>query len=263
MHPETLPSSAEHAQHISIAIITLNEQHNITECLCSCQEFNSITIVDAGSDDNTTNLIKASGRDVIHRDFTNFSEQKQFAIDQSKTDWILLLDADERLTPELIQEIKNLNLDDPSIAYAIPRRSYFLGKEIRYCGWYPDFVTRLFNRTKVRLNKRPVHESVEGFRLVVKLHNPILHFSYQSMLDVARKIEQYSRLGAQQLLHKRSKINPTEPFLRAGWAALKTLVIKFGFLDGWSGIEIARMNYQTTKRKYQIARDSIAGGRNT
>lgn len=246
------------SQAISIAMIVLNEEQNIGDCIKSCQNLGMLTIVDGGSEDNTVERITSMGHRVIYRKWTNFCEQKQHAVDLCATDWVLFLDADERLTPALISEIKNLSLDDQTVAYAIPRKTYFLGKEIHFCGWRPDYVTRLFNRTHVRFNDRPVHESVVGFSKTLKLTNPLLHFSYRNENDITRKIMQYSELGAQRLIKTRKSINAAEPFLRGAWVLVKTLTLKLGILDLKSGLQIAMMNYTTTKLKYIKAKELLS-----
>ena len=253
----TLPLSHS-PKAISIAIIVLNEEQNIEECIKSCEPLGKLTIVDGGSDDNTVELITSMGQQVSHRTWTNFCEQKQYAVKACDTDWVLILDADERLTPELITEIENLNFNDKTLAYAIPRKSFFLGKAIYFCGWRPDYVVRLFNRTHSYVNDRPVHEAVEGFSRIIKLTNSLLHYSYRNERDVTRKIFQYSELGSQRLIKTRTSIHDIEPELRGIWVFLKTFIIKLGFLDLKSGFQVALMNYKTTLLKYHKAKKLLS-----
>jgi glycosyltransferase involved in cell wall biosynthesis len=241
---------------ISVAIITLNEAKNIQACIESAVGLGPVIVVDAESSDQTAEIARQCGATVFQRSWTNFSEQKQSAVETCDTDWVLVLDADERLVPSLLAEISHLDLSDPGVAYAIPRTTFFLGRAIKYCGWRPDYVIRLFNKSRVRFNNRPVHESVIGYQSLEYLTESIHHFSYPTRADVIRKIDQYSRLGAEQIAHNQ-RAHWFSPFTHASWSFFRTYVLKAGFLDGYPGFEIARMNAQTTFRKYLIARQMM------
>lgn len=243
--------------NISIAIITYNEASNIGNCIQSAKMLGPMVVVDSGSTDGTVEIISSTEAKLFVHPWVNFSTQKQYAVDNCPTDWVLILDADERLTPKLIEEINNLVLDDPAIAYAIPRRSFFLNTEVKHCGWTPDYVLRLFNRDQCRFNGRAVHEAIIGFKTIKHLKNPLIHFSYQSAADVDKKTLLYSDLGSQAVSAKRTKIPPVEPALRASWAFLKTFIIKLGMLDGMTGVKISKMNYKCTYLKYKKARDLL------
>lgn len=242
---------------ISVAIITYNEERNISDCIQSARTLGPIVVVDSGSTDRTTGIVQSTGGTLHRKPWVDFSEQKQYAIDNCLTDWVLILDADERLTSLSIQEITHLNLNDPSIAYAIPRKSFFLGNEVRYCGWRPDYVVRLFNRNQCRFNGRSVHEAIIGFKKVRHLKNSLLHYSYQSKAEINKKIDLYSDLGAQIISTKRTNISSTECFLRASWIFVKTLLIKLGVLDGTTGFRIALMNFKSTYLKYKKAKERL------
>ena len=248
-----MPRSSQY-NIISIAIITYNEELNIGDCIDSASELGPITIVDSGSSDRTEEIAKAAGTQVLYKQWTNFSTQKQYAVNHCISEWVLVLDADERLTPPLIDELKGLSLDDPSVAYAIPRRTFFLGKEVKHSGWTPDYVTRLFNKNHCKFNGRAVHETAIGFTQLKKLKNALLHYSYQLKSEIDAKIDQYSDLGAQTISAKRTYIPSVECFLRASWIFFKTLFIKLGFLDGKTGVAIAVMNFRSTYLKYKKAR---------
>lgn len=244
-------------RNISIAIITHNEEGNIGACIQSVKKLGLIVVVDSGSTDQTAKNISTTDAKLLFKPWINFSIQKQYAVDNCPTDWVLILDADERLTAQLIEEIKNLVLNDPSIAYAIPRRSFFLGDEVKYCGWRPDYVIRLFNRNYCKFNGREVHETIIGFKKVQYLKNSLVHYSYQSEADIDKKVSLYSDLGAQAISTKRTKIPPFEPVLRATWIFLKTFLLRLGFLDRLTGFRVSMMNYESTYLKYKKAQQLL------
>ena len=143
---------------ISVVIITLNEESNIKRCLDSVRLFDEIIIVDSGSTDQTIDIAEKHGAKVIRHEWLGFGPQKQYAVNQASHDWVLSLDADEYLSSDLIEDVQNARLDDPSSAFAINRRSFFLGKEVKYSGWSPDWVIRLFNRNNACFTDDLVHE---------------------------------------------------------------------------------------------------------
>lgn len=240
---------------ISLVLITKNEESNITECLQSWGGLGPVIIVDDFSDDLTVNLAQQLAATVIKRKFDNFSAQKNFGISHAATDWIFVLDADERLSPELREALRTMDLNDSQTAYAVPRMNYFLGKRVKYCGWNPDFVTRLFNRQRCFFNDNLVHESITGQEKTIQLKTPLIHFSYRTHDDVNRKIKHYSELGAQNMQHnKKSCPSIARVYAASLWAIIKTLIIKRGIFDGKTGHKIALMNAKTTLRKYSLYR---------
>ena len=236
-----------------MAIITYNEERNIGDCIQSATALGPIVIIDSGSEDGTAEIARSAGVVLLYNKWIDFSTQKQYAVDRCRTDWVLILDADERLSTDLIQEIRNLILIDPTVAYAVPRTSFFLGKEVKYCGWRPDYVVRLFNKKFCSFNGRSVHESISGFEKLCYLKNQLMHYSYLNDSDIERKIELYSDLGARSISEKRSNISSLECLLRAYWIFLKTFVIKLGALDGVTGLNISLMNFRGTYLKYKKA----------
>ena len=229
---------------ISVIIITLNEESNIKRCLESVRQFDEIIIVDSGSTDQTIDIAQKLGARVIHKDWLGFGPQKQYAVNQANHDWILSIDADEYLSIELISEISILNLENPTIAFEINRRSFFLGKEIKHSGWNPDYVTRIFNRNNCKFTNDLVHEKVIGFNKSTKLFGLMFHNTYTSLDQVEKKTKQYGSIGQQTRKKKKNAI------LSAAWAFFRTYFIKLGFLDGISGFRIATMNARSTFIKY-------------
>ena len=236
-------------EQITVTAITKNEEDNIGQMIASIPCQFTIIIVDSYSNDRTAEIAKSFGNvRFFQKTWSDFSEQKQFAVSKAPTDWILNLDADERMTKELIQELKTLNLD-PIVGYQILRKNYFLDKEVKHSGWNPDPVLRLFNKRFCHYNGRPVHESITGFDRVARLHGKIDHYPYSDKEDIQNKIRLYASLGAHTV---NSKVYL--PLVRASWAIFRTLVLKLGILDGLTGIQISLMNGKSTYLKYAIAR---------
>ena len=230
--------------NITVSIITLNEEKNLQKCLSSCLHFDEILVIDSGSTDETVNLANSFGAKVIQQDWLGFGPQKQFAVSQARNDWVLSVDADEVLSEDLLENIRNLDLHEPQIAYSINRRSFFLGKEVKHSGWNPDWVIRLFNKNHCHFTDDQVHEKVTGYQSIKKLHGLMFHHTYQNIEDIADKTAKYGRLG--MLSRKKAK----NKYLNASWSFFRTFFLQLGFLDGLTGYQIAKMNAKTNFIKY-------------
>ncbi|CAK0770819.1 Lipopolysaccharide core biosynthesis glycosyltransferase WaaE [Gammaproteobacteria bacterium] len=240
---------------ISVVLIVKNEEANLYETLESVSWADEIIIVDSGSEDATTSIARKFTRHVYLHDWPGFGAQKNRALDYASMDWVLSLDADERVTPELRIEILQAIREHQADGFFIPRKSQFCGNFVRHCGWYPDYVLRLFKREKGRFSDSLVHESLILHGTTAKLSFPLLHYSYRNKIDVTRKIEQYSLAAAQQMLEKGKKAVLLDAPLRAFWAFFRTYFLRLGILDGRTGWDIARMNAITTYRKYKLLRN--------
>jgi glycosyltransferase involved in cell wall biosynthesis len=251
-----LPSPAKDAGQfigykLSVIIITKNEAHNIRACLESVNWADEIIVVDSGSVDGTTDICRELGANVYVHEWPGFGEQKNRALDYATGDWVFSLDADERVTPELRAQLVHAMEDAGKEGYYLPRLSQFCGQFIHHSGWYPDFVLRLFKRGNGRFSDDLVHESVILQGRVGKLSSPLLHYSYVTGADVERKVEQYSSAAALQMLSKGKTTTRLDAPARAAWAFFRTYCLRFGFLDGVAGLNIARMNASTTYLKYK------------
>ena len=236
---------------LSVIIITKNEARNIRACLESIAWADEIVIVDSGSTDQTVAICREFTPLVYVHDWPGFGAQKNRALDYATGDWVLSLDADERVTPELRKQLIDAMADTKKDGFYLPRLSQFCGKFIRHSGWYPDYVLRLFKREKGRFSNDLVHESVIQQGRSGKLTSPLLHYSYLSGADVERKVDQYSSAAAQQMFNKGKTATRVDAPLRAVWAFLRTYCLRLGFLDGTAGFNIARMNARTTYLKYK------------
>ena len=237
---------------LSLVVITKNEEHNIGCCLKSWENLGPIIVVDDYSSDKTIEIARQYRAIVVQRKFDNFSAQKQFAVSNAPTNWVLVIDADERISPQLKASLLDVDFTNLTTAYTIRRENYFLGKRIRFSGWNPDLVTRLFNKNICQFNGDLVHESITGFETLSPIRGNLIHFSYVIPKDVEMKIEKYSHLGAENLA-KRNKKYPSEirVFGSSLWAFLRTFLFRLGIFDGASGWQVALMNAKTTFRKYK------------
>lgn len=238
---------------ISVFIITKNEAHNIARAIRSCRQFDEILILDAESDDGTCTIAGALGAKCKIQPWLGFGHQKQKAAENCSNDWVLSLDADEELTPALLNQIINLDLNDPQQVFSFKRVSYFLGKPVHFSGWQNDYLVRLFNRKNSHFSSRIVHERVVGYKRKTRIYEgEIKHYSYQSATDVEKKIQLYSELGATEIFKTRKKrLNVWMILLKTAFAFIRTFFIRLGLFDGLIGFQIALMNSRVTFRKYQ------------
>jgi len=255
---------------ISAILITKNEILNIEDCLVSLKNcVDEIIIVDGQSTDGTVELATALGAHVTQTtDWPGFGPQKNRALDLATGEWVLSIDADERLTPELITEIQ-ARIANPQeiVCFSIPRLSQYCGKFIHHSGWRPDYVDRLFLRNQARFSDHLVHERLLPFGKVEQLTHSLIHFSYRNFEQVIEKVNTYSTLGAQQAFKEGKSSSVASAISHGTWAFFRTYVLRLGFLDGWHGLALAISNGQASYYKYikllhliQIKKKSSAMG---
>lgn len=235
---------------VSVIIITKNEAKNIRACLESVSWADEIIVVDSGSSDETVEICKKFGAKVFVHDWPGFGTQKNRALSYASHEWVLSIDADERVGPELRAELRQAMNEARAEGFYLPRLSQFCGVYVHHSGWYPDYVLRLFKRTLGKFSDSLVHESVLLTGRTAKLKNPLLHYSYLTHKDVERKVEHYSTAAAQQMFQEGKRSTWLTATFRAGWAFLRTYVFWLGFLDGKAGWKIACMNSRITYLKY-------------
>jgi len=252
---------------LTATILTRNEAHNIGDCIASLQGLaDEIIVLDSGSGDATRTLARARGATVIEDDgpWPGFGPQKARALDHATGEWVLSIDADERVTPELKAEIEQTIVNGAHDVYALPRRSQFCGRFIDHAGWYPDHVVRLFRRGRARFSDDLVHEKLLFDGEAARLTHPLLHYSYRDYSDVLRKIESYSTAGARQAFAAGRRATPWSAFVHGAWAFFRTYVLRRGLLDGAQGFGVACMNAQASYYKYMKLWQlrTRAGGKN-
>lgn len=231
------------AKHPITAIIpAYNEAHNIVEVLKSVDFCDEIILVDSNSTDNTVELAQPYFDKLLTREYIHSASQKNWAIPQATNEWILLVDADERVTPALKEEIIQLipNLDTNGHAgYWMGRRNFFMGKQVRYSGWKNDKVIRLFKKSKCKYIDKHVHSEIKADGTVGWLENKLLHYKYVSIDHHVSKLQRYASLQARDFDQKVGKITLFHVVVKPFWGFFKHYVIQLGFLDGFVGFSIA------------------------
>ncbi|CUT04494.1 glycosyltransferase family 2 protein [Candidatus Chrysopegis kryptomonas] len=235
---------------LSVAIIAGNEEKNIGDCLESVKWADEIIVVDSESKDKTVEIARRYTDKVFIRKWEGYAPQKQFAIEQASCDWILSLDADERVSPELREEIEKILENETEYdGFYIPRRNFFLGKWIKSCGWYPNYQLRLFKRGKARVTQRKVHEGFVVDGKVGYLKGDIIHFTHPTLKETLAKINEYSSLSAEEKAH-RKKVKSYDLILHPLAAFLSHYIIKRGFKDGVYGLMVSLIHAMTNMQTY-------------
>jgi len=242
---------------LSIAIVTCNEEPNIRRTLESVKWADEIVVVDSGSTDKTVEICREYTDKVIYQEWLGFSSQKNFAIDNTKGEWVLSLDADEPVEPELGEEIRRIVASPGAFdGYRIPRKTYFLDKQIRHGGWYPDYNLRLFRKGKGRFEKRAVHEAIKVDGRVGTTEHALLHYAYPDLVSYMTSINKYSSLAVNVLTEKGISR------FKAGWVNIvlrpfSTFILKYflrlGFLDGKPGLVLNLFHSYYVFAKYAKA----------
>jgi len=228
------------AAGISVTIIARNEEEGIQESLGGVSWAQEIVIVDAESTDRTVEIAQKFTTRVFVRPWAGFATQKNFALAQATQPWVLSLDADERVTPQLREQIEEiLAADGPLDGYYLPRKNFFRGRWIRYGTWFPDYQLRLFRRSSGTFRSVSVHESVQVKGRLGYLQAPLLHFSYQGIEDFVRRSNLYSTLAAQDLVRRGKRISWLQCCLAPLGRFCSMYFLHRGFLDGSDGLLLA------------------------
>lgn len=238
---------------LSVILITRNEEANLADCLASLEGIaQQIVVVDTQSTDQTLEIAKNHGALLSQPpDWPGFGPQKNRALELATEEWVLSLDADERLTPALRSEILTAIHHPAHVnCFAIPRLSWYCGRFIRHSGWNPDYVDRLFKRGTARFSDDLVHERLIPEGSVAKLENPMLHYSFMNYSQVLQKIDRYSTASAEQAFARGKTSSPAKAVLHGAWSFLRTYFLRAGFLDGPQGFALAISNGQGTYYRY-------------
>ena len=224
---------------ISLAVITLNEEANIERCIRSVPFVDDVIVVDSYSTDRTKEIAEKCGARVLQEKWRGFGPQKAFATENAKNSWVLSLDADEALSPELAKEIlEKFSSLDPEAGYLVPRKSFHLGRWIMHGGWYPDFQLKLFNKDKSRWNSASLHEKVQ-VKKELKLNSPVLHWVFKDLSHQVITNDRYSTLGMNQLEAQGKKFSYFKLFTKPPTKFIETYIFKGGILDGMPGFIIS------------------------
>jgi len=241
---------------VSVVIVTKDEEKNIEDALKSVADADEIIVVDSFSTDRTIELCRAYTDKIFQHEWQGFARQKQLAVDYAKGPWVLLLDADERVTSELKKEISgkiSLPASHDFYGFYLPRKNFFLGKWIRHSGWWPDYTLRLFRKDKASLEDREVHEKVVIDGPAAYLKNPLEHYTYRTVTDFLRKMEIYSTLAAKEIRKTSGGTGILSIAIRPAFTFVKMFFFRLGFLDGAYGLLLALLYGYYTFLKYAKA----------
>jgi glycosyltransferase involved in cell wall biosynthesis len=238
---------------LSAITITKNNGVHIGACLDSLAFCDERIVVDSGSTDETVDIARARGAKVSHNDWLGFGPQKNHALTLVCGEWILWVDADETVTPELAAAIRSAIDRGDADGFHISRLSWFCGRPMRHCGWHPDYVMRLFRRGKGRWTTGAGHDHVILDGITKRIPGLILHYPVAGLGDVIKRIDLYSGVGAEDVLAKGRKVRFGTGILRGFWAFIRTYFLQLGFLDGREGFLLSVANAEGTYYRYMRA----------
>jgi glycosyltransferase involved in cell wall biosynthesis len=235
---------------LSVIVIAKNEAHAIRECLESVCWADEIIVLDSGSTDGTVAICREFTPHVHSTDWPGFGPQKNRALALATGDWVLSLDADERVPEPLRTEIQAAMESGRHDAYRMSRLSSYCGRFMRHGGWWPDYVTRLFRREKWRFSDDLVHERVIVSGETGTLQNHLIHLTYRNLEEVLDKVNSYSSSGALSAARRNKRGSLEKAIFRGFWAFLRTYLLRAGFLDGREGFMLAVSNAEVTYYRY-------------
>jgi len=223
-------------RRLSVVITTFNEEINVGECIESVLWADEILLVDSFSSDRTLEIARRYPIQVLQREYFGSAAQKNWALDRVSHEWVLIIDADERVTEALAREILSVLATEPAVnGYYIRRENVFIDKVIRHSGWSTDKVVRLFRRDKGRYPNRRVHADLEIEGVVPVLRNSFLHYTFRTFEQYFPKFLNYAEWGAAQAFRDGRGAGPVEIVLRPWWRFVRTYFLQLGILDGMHG----------------------------
>jgi len=238
---------------ISVYIIAYNEAEKIKQCINSVLWADEIILADSHSTDGTTEIAEKMGVKVFHIEFNGYGRLRNEAVLHCSNEWILSIDADERCTAEVKEEILQILSSPKFDIYKVPRRNYFMGKWIKHSGWYPNYrQPQLFKKGSMEYDLKPVHEGYinNSGKKIGKLKNSIWQIPFKNFEEVIHKANKYSSLGVEKLIDKDVNSGVMKAFFHGLWAFIKHYFFKLGFLDGGAGFIIAFGNFEGTFYRY-------------
>ena len=237
---------------LSACIITYNEADRIEACLRSVSFCDELLVVDSHSRDDTRARAAALGARVIERDWPGYRSQKQFAVDSARHEWVLCLDADERVSAALRREIEALRAQGfaGAAGYSVPRITEYFGRFLRHGNAYPDRLVRLFDRRRGGWSGYEIHENTRVAGRVLRLRGQLEHYSYRSLSDHLARMRRYADLMAQALYERGRRCGLVPVLLNPLWRFLRGYLLRLGFLDGWRGLVFALIEANYVREKY-------------
>ncbi len=239
---------------LSVVLMVKNEEANLPRALASVGFADEIIVADTDSTDNTVEIAEKAGATIINLEWKGFGPTKGEALSQAKGRWILSLDADEEVTPELAAQLGKVanGGEGGPVAYRLTRQANFLGRWIRHSGWFPDHVVRFYRNGHARVTDDPVHERIVADGEVGTLTGILRHYTDPTIDHYLEKMRRYARLSAEQLFAQGRHAHWTDLVVRPVWQFVKMYLLKCGFLDGWQGFVLARYSAVHVFTKYAI-----------
>ncbi len=236
---------------LSVIVITRNEEKNVVACLESVGWAEDIIVIDSHSADRTRELARQCGAKVFERAWEGYAAAKEFGVAQASHPWVFWLDADERVSPELAEELRTLLVSEPREAgYEVARKAYFIGKWIRHCGWYPGYVMRLFRKDRVRFHDRRVHEYATVDGPVGRLHADLIHHTDRTLYHYLKKFNRYTSLAAEDRDGGSRRFHIADLLLRPPLTFLRMYLLRGGMLDGRHGLILSLFSSSYVFVKY-------------
>ncbi len=237
---------------LSVIVLTLNEERNLADCLESVRWVDEVILVDSGSTDKTIAIARQYTANIHTIAWQGYGAARNFGVAKAKGEWILWLDADERVMPELADEICEIvRKNDPAVAgYSVARRAFFLGRWIRHCGWYPSRVTRLFRREKGKFSETRVHERLLLDGPVVTTSHDLIHYTDPDLNHYFTKFNKYTSLAVEDLRAQGRRFSLVDLLVRPPFMFVKMYILRAGFLDGIQGLILSVLSSAYVFTKY-------------
>lgn len=243
--------------NISVILITHNEEENIDECLKSVSWAGEIIVVDSMSTDRTVEIASKYTEKIFVKEWLGYAGAKNFALGKASKEWVLWVDADERIGAGLATEIHDITVKNSAdfAGYEVARRAYFLGKWIKHSGWYPGYVVRLFRRNEVHFDDAQVHERIKVAGKIGRLANDMIHLTDLTLFHYFHKFNRYTTLAVEDLRKNGRKFSLFDVTVRPAFFFIKMYLIRLGFLDGTRGLILAALSASYVFVKYAKLRE--------
>lgn len=240
------------AEGLTVLVPVKDEEENIRACLESAKAIaDELLVADSGSTDATMAIAREFGARIIEREYVNSADMKNWAIPQAAHPWVMVLDADERVTPELATAVREALADPTAAGYSMRRRSYVFGHAIRFCGWQGDVLVRLFKRDTCRYDTRRVHAAVQvPAGQVRRLRGDLLHYTYRDFPHFMAKFDRYTTWSAQDLAERGTRASVPRLLFKPPFRFLKQYVVGQGFRDGSAGLIVCGLSAMTVFVRY-------------